>query len=214
MKRLGLTGLAALLTTALLATAGCGPSKKQFAELEAKCHQLEADLDKARENETRLLAQLDARDAKIDAQLIEIRDLKDSLAEASKAPAVSSGEWEKGLYGDRITLGGDILFSAGRSSLTAKGKAALAKIARELKSTYAALPVRVYGHTDTDPIRKTKALWKDNLDLSANRAMEVTRYLIEEGIDPKRIETIGMGEHHPLDTKAKSRRVEIVVLKK
>ena len=49
--------------------------------------------------------------------------------------------------------------------------------------------------------------------------MAVTRYLISKGIAAKRVETIGMGEHHPVTgnktkaAKSKNRRVEIVVLK-
>jgi len=82
------------------------------------------------------------------------------------------------------------------------------------------MTVRVMGYSDSDPIVKTKKLWKDNLDLSANRAMEVTRYLWSRGIPAERIETVGMGSTHfvqPNKTKAgkaANRRVEIHVVKK
>lgn len=157
----------------------------------------------------------------------ELRNSRDANAriqeEASKKPqpaggggvaaGSAKGEWEQGLVGDRVTLGTDILFAAGKADLTTAGKGALDKIASDLKSTYGSLPVRVYGYTDTDPIRKTKNLWQDNLDLSANRAMAVTRYLVSKGIDAKLIETVAMGEHHPEGGKTQSRRVEIIVIK-
>jgi flagellar motor protein MotB len=79
--------------------------------------------------------------------------------------------------------------------------------------------VQVYGFTDNDPIVKTKKLWEDNLDLSANRAMMVTRELIRHGIAANRVETIAMGSTHPVASnsdkagKAKNRRVEIVAIK-
>ena len=62
---------------------------------------------------------------------------------------------------------------------------------------------------------KTKAKWDDNLDLSANRAMAVTRYLTGKGLDSAMIETVGMGAAQPVasnsskDGKARNRRVEI-----
>ena len=122
--------------------------------------------------------------------------------------------WEEGLYGDRVTLESDILFPAGKATLTAAGKGHLDTVAAELKKKYAGMPVRVFGFTDTDPIRKTKDLWEDNLDLSANRAMTVTRYLLSKGVPARNVETVAMGEWHPEKDKAKSRRVEIVVIKK
>ncbi len=69
----------------------------------------------------------------------------------------------------------------------------------------------------TDPINKTKDLWKDNWDLSAQRALAVVRYLQGHGISDKLIRAVGCGEARPVDTntttagKAKNRRVEIVV---
>ena len=154
-----------------------------------------------------------------DAQ--EIARLQNDLAAAKAAKAgqgssaAGQGEWEVGLSGDRVTLGSDVLFSAGRADLTADGKKSLDKIAGDIKSRYAGLPVRVYGYTDTDPIVKTKKLWADNLDLSLNRSAAVTRYLIGKGIKASMIETIGMGETHSIaGNKAKSRRVEIIVVKK
>jgi len=152
---------------------------------------------------------------------LEIARLQNELAAAKAAKAgqgssaAGAGEWEVGLSGDRVTLGSDVLFAAGRADLTADGKKSLDKIAGDIKSRYAGLPVRVYGYTDTDPIVKTKKLWADNLDLSLNRSAAVTRYLIGKGIKASMIETIGMGETHSIaGNKAKSRRVEIIVVKK
>ena len=89
-----------------------------------------------------------------------------------------------------------------------------------LRSRYPGMTVRVYGYTDSDPVRKTRHLWKDNLDLSANRAMAVTRYLWSRGVTAARVETIGMGVTHFVSSnattsgKSKNRRVVIKVVKK
>ena len=103
--------------------------------------------------------------------------------------------------------------------MTRTGKNALSRIVRDIKNSYPNLPVRVYGYTDSDPIKKSKRRWKDNLDLSANRAMAVTRYLIDNGVPKANIETIAMGDSNFVASnktragKAKNRRVDIMVVR-
>ncbi len=220
MKHFRLTSLAGMAAgvAILLASTGCCQKEKQLnQELSQRLgdareanKKLRQDLDKAESQANSQRNQLNAKDMTIASLRGEVQSLQQRLGE--KGPT-GPGEWEKGLVGDRVTLASDILFPAGRAKLTAQGKTSLNKIVADLKSTYAGRPVRVYGYTDTDPIRKTKHLWSDNLDLSLNRASEVTRYLRSQGIDAKSIETIGMGEQFPLSSKAKSRRVEIIVIK-
>ncbi|MHC4074708.1 MAG: OmpA family protein [Planctomycetota bacterium] len=66
-------------------------------------------------------------------------------------------------------------------------------------------------------MRKTKDKWKDNLELSAQRAITVARYLIQRGIPENEIRAVGCGESRPVASnassagKARNRRVEIVV---
>jgi chemotaxis protein MotB len=86
-------------------------------------------------------------------------------------------------------------------------------VATALKKTYPGRPIRVEGHTDADPIVKTKQDWDDNLDLSLARAAAVSRYLAAHGIDPKQVTTSGFGPYRPRGaSKARNRRVEIVVV--
>ncbi|HSV15269.1 MAG TPA: OmpA family protein [Tepidisphaeraceae bacterium] len=114
-----------------------------------------------------------------------------------------------------VNLPGDVLFDVGKADLKASAKTTLNKIAAALKRDYQGKPVRVEGHTDADPIRATKDQWEDNLDLSLGRAAAVSRYLEQQGVSPKLVTTSGFGEHRPRgNTKAKNRRVEIVVVLK
>jgi chemotaxis protein MotB len=84
-----------------------------------------------------------------------------------------------------------------------------------LRQKYAGKSIDVVGHTDTDPIRKSE--WDDNWELSAQRALSVTRYLIERGIPDNLIQASGCGPARPIAPntttagKAKNRRVEIIV---
>jgi chemotaxis protein MotB len=84
-----------------------------------------------------------------------------------------------------------------------------------LRQKYAGKHIDVVGNTDSEPIKKSA--WKDNWELSAERALSVTRYLIERGIAADRVRAVGCGEARPIASnataagKGKNRRVEIVV---
>jgi flagellar motor protein MotB len=116
-----------------------------------------------------------------------------------------------------ITLPQAILFDPGKDTLKASSKNVLDKIVAVLNKDYAGDKIRVEGHCDNQPIKKTKNTWEDNWDLSCNRAMEVLRYMTSKGIDSKRAYAAGFSFYKPVasnDTtagRAKNRRVVIVV---
>ena len=101
--------------------------------------------------------------------------------------------------------------------LTEKGKEYLKHYGEYsvLRDKYASKQIDVVGHTDTDPIKKSN--WKDNWELSAQRALSVLRYLEKKGISPEKIQATGRGQSQPIASnsnasgKARNRRVEIVV---
>ena len=116
-----------------------------------------------------------------------------------------------------VTLPDTVLFDSGKVTLKSSSKRILDKIASVLNRDYRSQTIRVEGHTDSQPIRKTKNLWKDNWDLSCNRAMAVVRYLTSKSIDPKRIYASGFSYYKPVGSNAtaagriRNRRVAIVV---
>jgi len=111
-----------------------------------------------------------------------------------------------------MSVAGDVLFASGSTTINKSAEATLARIADILKSDYGAQTIRVEGHTDTDPISKTKKLYNDNRDLSLKRAYAVTTFLEGKGVPAPRIETVGHGEHRPKANKKDSRRVEIFLV--
>ena len=120
--------------------------------------------------------------------------------------------------GPMIQLPETILFDSGHAKLKTKGEVALEKIAKHLKSHPATI-VRIDGHTDNDPIVKSKYLWKSNHDLSAGRALSVLHYLVKKGhIEEKRINIAGYGPNRPIASnknkagKMQNRRVAFLIL--
>ncbi|MHC4083894.1 MAG: OmpA/MotB family protein [Planctomycetota bacterium] len=114
-----------------------------------------------------------------------------------------------------VTLPNTILFSSGKATLKKATSRELDDIQSVLQQRYPNNPIDVVGHTDTDPIKKSK--WRDNWQLSAERALAVSGYLIKRGIPEKRIRAVGCGPARPVASnssssgKARNRRVEIVV---
>lgn len=181
----------------------------QIIELEKINEEMKVELDDKNQ-------QIATKDAKIDSLTQELASKPTTLVK-EEIDVVAPTGWEKGKFGAKLTIGSDILFRSGSAKLSSAGKRKLSQAYRDIDRNYAGWTVRVYGYTDSDPIRRSK--WKDNLQLSANRAMAVTRYLDKKGLDADDIETIGMGATHFISSnktrkgKAKNRRVEIVVVK-
>ena len=118
-----------------------------------------------------------------------------------------------------IRIPADVTFRSGEADLTKAGKTAIRRIAPELTGEFAGYDIRVEGHTDNDPLRRTKKKWGDNRGLGSARANAVTRYLESEfGIASARIKSLSLGSTVPLAAnstpanKAKNRRVAIVVV--
>jgi chemotaxis protein MotB len=115
-----------------------------------------------------------------------------------------------------ITLPSAITFQSGKAELTQEGKRGLGAVASRLRGGYGGSSYHIEGHTDSDPIRKSK--FASNRDLSLSRAMAVLDHLVGECqiLDDDCV-VAGYGQYVPLApnsseaNKAKNRRVEIVV---
>lgn len=111
-----------------------------------------------------------------------------------------------------VTLPGDVFFDPGQITIKDTAKKSLDKVAAALKKEYSGKPVRIEGHTDSDPIVHSK--WKSNQELSEKRASAVRDYLVSKGVSAGRVTIAGLGDTKPRSATSKSqnRRVEIVVL--
>ena len=113
-----------------------------------------------------------------------------------------------------------ILFHSGQTEIRPEGLDVLKRVV-EILMTVTDKVIRVEGHTDSIPIAGALAKrYPTNWELSAARALNVTRYLEKEGIDPALLSAVAFGEHQPIaenDTpegRAKNRRIAIILLPK
>jgi flagellar motor protein MotB len=202
----------------LVAAVGCDGSKDmQIAELQREVDELSQRND---DLESQLaMAIRDGEDARRRALQLQqmLDDAQRQIAELGSQPGLPPG-WEGTQTVAWIDVGTDILFDSGKASLKKDAQATLGSIVETIQSEFPDREVWVIGHTDTDPIKITKHLWKDNLDLSLNRAATVARELYKLGIEEQRVVAAGQGEFNPKapnDTKANkeiNRRVQIVAV--
>ncbi len=118
-----------------------------------------------------------------------------------------------------IVLPSSVLFNSGQIKLKKEAKSSLSKVCSVLKKDFPNETIRIEGHTDSDPIKRTKQVYKSNWELSAVRAATVLHYLVDNcHLDQKSLYIAGFGENQPVASnkdksgKKKNRRVEIVVL--
>lgn len=113
-----------------------------------------------------------------------------------------------------ISLSEKLVFEPGTARLPDNVYPVLDVIAEMLKPIEN--NVRLVGHTDNQPPRDPH--YANNMELSVARAMVVADYLINKGIDPKRLIVSGRGEYQPIfenDTdehRALNGRVEIIII--
>jgi flagellar motor protein MotB len=152
----------------------------------------------------------------IDERLAELAGIMGGLSETPGDVEMLSVE---GGYGMRMSDA--ILFDSGSDQIRASGRELLLRLGREI----AARPyerVWVRGHTDSDPVKRSETRQKfphGNLQLSAERAIEVAALLTGEGgLDSKRVIVAGFGPNEPVvrndsaGNKQRNRRVEIFVI--
>ena len=151
-----------------------------------------------------------------------IEELQMMIAERNLSPAEAAGfaegmdvAFDPSAGTITVTLPNAILFSPGKASLKKASIAELNHVLKVLKERYGGKDIDIVGHTDSDPIKKSK--WKDNWQLSAERALSVLRYMNKKGVKSNRIRAVAAGESRPVSSnstssgKARNRRVEIVV---
>jgi outer membrane protein OmpA-like peptidoglycan-associated protein len=133
-----------------------------------------------------------------------------STKPANDPSAILEGgiQTDRGIY---VSYKNEVLFRLNSARVLPSGRDSIEKVAIYLKSN-PQNPVLIEGHTDDLGAEDYNAV------LSKRRADAVRQVLIEYGIEPERISTMGYGESRPItdnetpEGRAKNRRVEIIIL--
>jgi flagellar motor protein MotB len=134
-----------------------------------------------------------------------------------KALAIPVASGRVTVHDGRIGISGSVLFAVNSDQLRPEGRQLLRSLVQ---------PVRVYlgerkellmvsGFTDDRPIGEGNRRFADNLELSAQRALTVTRALVEEGMPSAQVFAAAFGPQQPVASnadesgRALNRRVEM-----
>lgn len=129
------------------------------------------------------------------------QELEDELANA---------EVERVGEGIKVTFDSGLLFGFDSAELSSNARGNLAEFSNSMQE-FPETQILIVGHTDA------RGSEDYNQQLSEDRAESAAEYLIQEGITPSRITTMGKGESEPVatnDTEAgrqQNRRVEVAI---
>jgi flagellar motor protein MotB len=126
------------------------------------------------------------------------------------------------LIDGRIGISGSVLFALNSEHLQPEGRELLKTLAGPLSDYLQSRDeiLMVSGFTDDRQVREGNRQFADNWELSARRALTVTRTLIAEGVPASSVFAAAFGSEQPVSSnaqeagRAKNRRVEIAPVPK
>ena len=193
-------------------TAGTRADSLAFADsvLHARNAALAAALD----------TQLTTASRQKEAELATLRTTYDQLVRDMQTE-IAQGQVQITRLADRlnVSLVDRILFPSGEAEITPAGYRILRRVGDLLKATEGKI-IRVEGHTDNVAIsERLQQAFPSNWELSTARATNVVRFLQDSvGIDPTRLQAVGLSQFHPVATnetvqgRSQNRRIEIALL--
>lgn len=139
-----------------------------------------------------------------------------------KALAIPLASGRVTLNNGRIGISGSVLFALNSEQLQPEGRQLLKGLALPLTAYLGARDemLMVSGFTDDKPVLGSNAQFADNWELSAQRALTVTRTLIAEGVPSSSIFAAAFGPEQPVASNAdaqgrsRNRRVEMAPVPK
>jgi len=190
-------------------------AKKLYQDEQQKNAALEkkvADLQAQTEALTKSTTQLTEEKGQLEAKSKQYEELTSSLNQQIQSGQVELTELKGKMT---VKLKDRVVFSSGSAAINKQGKEALDAVAKAFQGLQGKTVV-VAGYTDNVPV-SGKGSYKDNWDLSTERAVSVVRYLQTKGVDPKMLGAAGFSEYRPLapndtaDGKSQNRRIEIAL---
>lgn len=223
-----------ILTIISLALAGAGyffynqaqQTKDENEFLSNSEKELQFQIKSLEEEKEKVTKELAAKIADIskekEEEIARVKGTFDKLVSDMKEE-IEQGQIKITQMADRlsVTMVDKILFPSGEAGITPDGLKVMERVGNVLKNTEDKV-IRIEGHTDNVPIHaKLKERFPTNWELSTARATNVLRFLQETtGMNPKRLEAVGMSEYHPVASnetakgRSQNRRIEIALLPK
>jgi chemotaxis protein MotB len=186
---------------------------KTISETRQKVADLEAENKKLKDN----VAQLQAKSQEVEKESKTYKELVHEMKGEIAQGQVTITELKGKLTMDVVDK---ILFASGESKVKKEGLDVLKRVVDILKNVKDK-NIRIEGHTDNVQITSRLAkVYPTNWELAAARAINVAKYLQQQGIEPTILSATSFSEYQPLadnstpEGKAKNRRIAIILLPK
>ena len=168
-----------------------------------------------------LVVQMDLM-TNLEAEVQKRRSEEQRRMALEKALAAPLATGRVTLNNGRIGISGSVLFPVNSDQLRPDGRLLLKSLVPPLQLYLGERDemLMVSGFTDDRPIQEGNQRFADNLELSAQRALTVTRALIEEGMPSSRAFAAAFGAEQPVASnsndkgRALNRRVEMAPVPK
>lgn len=197
----------------LVGLAGCEEKRPPVVQMAPDTSAYDARIRDLEEQLRAAQADRDANRNRVAQLQDELERLRQELAAVPEPPAPPN--WENVPGGAMTSIEGTVLFDSGKALLKPGARQTLEEIARVIAERYPNYDIYVFGHTDNEPIRVSP--WKDNYELSCQRALSVVRYL-RDLLGSTNIAAGGWGEYRPVaenttpENRQANRRVEIYAM--
>jgi len=177
------------------------------------------------------IAVLEEENLKLKADIAELREKKEQVEAESNTYKELTREMKSELAKGEMTIKelkgkltldvvDRILFASGEAKVKEEGLEVLRRVVEILKNVKDR-DIRIEGHTDNVRIKGMLArVYPTNWELSAARAINVVRFLQEQGLEPSLLSGAAFGEYNPLgdneteEGRARNRRIAIVLVPK
>ncbi|MBV5341412.1 MAG: OmpA family protein [Deltaproteobacteria bacterium] len=203
--------------------------KKQLEGiLRARSDTLSKNISEARQQ----VADLKAENSKLNDDISELQRAKEEKVKevsgtyeqllANMKNEIAKGQVTISELKGKLTVNMEaaILFDSGRVEVKPEGLDILNKMVETLKNV-GDKAIRIEGHTDAVQITGALAhTFPTNWELSAVRAINVTKFLQQQGIDPRNLSAAAFAEYKPVadnatkEGRGRNRRIEITLVAK
>ncbi len=214
-----MTRRATLITTLIattVVTSGCTTNKKtELTMLQERNQELTTRLNRSYADLESAMRERNNFNTRLASAMQDVNSLQSQLANQPEPLAAPAG-WTAVPGGAMIAIESGVLFAPGRAVLRPQAQKTLDAVVSTLQGEYGDKDILVFGHTDNTPIKKSG--WKDNWQLSSERALAVVRFLAGRSVSPDRLAACGAGEYRPKlsnstePNRTANRRVEIFAL--
>ena len=195
---------------------------QQMAQLRAQVAQVSAALDLSEQSDKAKDVQIANLGSKLNAALAsKVEELQRYRSEFfGRLRDVLANRPGIQVVGDRFVFQSEVLFPTGSADLLPAGQEEIRALAGTIKQIAGEIPpdlswiLRVDGHADRQPIPRGSP-FASNWELSSQRAINVVKLLIDQGVPANHVAATGFAENQPLDgydtpeAYTKNRRIEL-----